>query len=128
KFSSPYCIAAGFIDGRCGFQQFTDERVKDEALLKLAAKVSYVINPNDPYPKNFTGHIRASLKDGSVREVRKPHMRGGAHEPLTAADVLAKFHDNARFGGFSRGQADALAGALDAIAKGRPVDLTSARD
>lgn len=128
KFSSPYCIAAGFVDGRCGFEQFTDDRVQDAALRKLAAKISYVINPNDPYPKNFVGHIRATLKDGAVREVRKPHMRGGAHEPLTAADILTKFHDNARFGGWPRARAEALAAALDHIADGGPVDLAAAHE
>jgi 2-methylcitrate dehydratase PrpD len=127
KFSSPYCIAVGFIDGKAGFEQFTDERAKDPHLRALAAKVSYVINPDDPYPKNFTGHIRATLKNGSVREVRKPHMRGGAHEPLTAADIMTKFQDNARFGVWSRAKADALAAALDRIGQGATVDLAAAR-
>jgi len=128
KFSTPYCIAAGFVDGSCGFAQFTDERVKDPVLRALAGKVSYVVNPGDPYPKNFTGHIRATLKDGSVREVRKPHMRGGAHEPLTEADILAKFRDNARFGGWTLARADALAEALKRVAGGHRVDLGPARE
>ena len=29
KFSSPYCIAVGFLDGAVGFEQFTDERAAD---------------------------------------------------------------------------------------------------
>ena len=128
KFSTPYCIAAGFIDGKVGFAQFTDERVKDPTLRALAAKVSFIVNPNDPYPKNFTGHIRSTLKDGTVREIRKPHMRGGAHEPLTAADILAKFRDNARFGGFSAQNAETLAAALDKISQGGAVDLKAARE
>jgi 2-methylcitrate dehydratase PrpD len=127
KFSVPYCIAAGFVDGKAGFEQFTDARVADPALRSLAAKVSYVVNPNDPYPQNFTGHIRATLKDGSVREVRKPHMRGGAHEPLSEAEILAKFFDNARFGGWPREKAAAFAEALDRIAAGGPTDLSIAR-
>ncbi len=127
KFSIPYCVAVGFADGKAGFEQFTDERVADPELRALAAKVSYVVNPNDPYPKNFTGHIRATLKDGSVREARKPHMRGGAHEPLSAHEILSKFTDNARFGGWQPGKAAALAEALDRIAVGGPADLTLAR-
>jgi len=128
KFSTPYCIAAGFIDGKAGFEQFTDERVKDKDLRALAAKVSYVIDPKDEYPRNFTGHIRATLKDGSVREVRKAHMRGGAHEPLSRDEILTKFHDNARFGGWPRERADALAAAIAAVAKGGAVDLRAARE
>lgn len=128
KFSTPYCIAAGFIEGKAGFEQFTDERVRDEALRNLAAKVSYVVNPNDEYPKNYTGHIRATLKNGSVRELRKAHMKGGAHEPLSEADIMAKYYDNARFGGWERGQAQELAAALDAMARTRAVDLSVGRN
>ena len=130
KFSTPYCIAAGFIDGNAGFEQFTDTRVADPKLRALASTASYVINPNDPYPKNFTGHIRATLKDGTVHEVRKAHMRGGAHEPLSEADIMAKFYDNARFGGWPRAKAAALAEALDRMAAGglaASADLSTAR-
>ena len=52
-------------------------------VLALAAKVKFVIDPDNPYPNNYTGHIRATLGDGSVVEERQPHMRGGAQEPLT---------------------------------------------
>jgi 2-methylcitrate dehydratase PrpD len=76
KFSVPYCIAAGFIDGKAGFEQFTDARVSDPALRALAAKVSYVVNPNDPYPKNFTGHIRATLEERQrTRGAQAAHAR-----------------------------------------------------
>src|SRR5882672_5859051 len=127
KFSTPYCIAVGFIDGKAGFEQFTDARVMDPQLRALAGKVSYIINPNDPYPKNFTGHIRATLKDGSVREIRKAHMRGGAHEPLSQDDILEKFYDNARFGGWPRSRAASLVERLDRIAAGASPDLGIAR-
>lgn len=127
KFSTPWCMAAGFIDGKAGFGQFTDERVADPALRKLAAKISYVIDPDNPYPANFTGHIRAVLKDGRVREIRRGHMRGGVHEPLTAAEISAKYHDNARFGGWSADRAHALTDALDGILHGGTANLTTAR-
>jgi 2-methylcitrate dehydratase PrpD len=100
KFSTPYCIAAGFVRGNVGLDAFTDEAVKETAVVKLAAKVRYQIDPQNPYPKNFTGHIRAVLRDGAVIEERQPHMRGGAHEPLTRADIEEKFALCARHGGW----------------------------
>lgn len=127
KFSTPYCIAVGFLDGGAGLGQFTEERVAEAGVRALAAKVYYVVNPNDEYPRNFSGHIKATLKDGSVRETRQPHMRGGAHEPLSAADILRKFHDNAGFGGWTRERADMVAAALDGIVAGGGVDLSAAR-
>lgn len=127
KFSTPYCVAVGFIDGQAGLGQFTDERVKDPIVRALAAKVSYVIDPNDPYPRNFTGHIKATLKDGTVHEFHQPHMRGGAHERLPDAELLAKFDANLKFGGFDDGAIQSLRVTLDAITDGGKVDLSAAR-
>jgi 2-methylcitrate dehydratase PrpD len=100
KFSTPYCIAAGFVRRNVGLGDFTDAAVRDPAVLAVAAKVRYVIDPDNPYPDNFTGHIRVVMHDGSVLEERQPHMRGGAHEPLTRQDIEDKFVLNARHGGW----------------------------
>ncbi len=127
KFSTPYCIAVGFLDGKAGLEQFTDERTQDPRVREIAAKVGYVINPDDPYPRNFTGHIRARLKDGTTREVRRGHMRGGQHEPLTDADIRQKYLDNARFGGWPEERATAVADALDRMVEGGAVELAQAR-
>jgi 2-methylcitrate dehydratase PrpD len=127
KFSTPYCIAAGFVRGNVGLGDFSDAAVKDSPVLALAGKVRYVIDPDNPYPKNFTGHIRATLRDGSVVEERQPYMRGGAQEPLTRADIEEKFLLNVRHGGWS---ADRAAGALKLIAAlfDGPVKLATLRD
>ena len=101
KFSTPYCMAVGFFDRRAGFAQFTESRVNDESVLALAGKILYSINPRDEYPRNFTGHLRATLKDGSQREIRRPHMRGGVHAPLSSEELEAKFMDNVVYGGWS---------------------------
>ena len=45
-------------------------------------------------PEAFTGHVRMTLKDGRVFEERQPHIRGGAHEPLSREDIERKFRGN----------------------------------
>jgi 2-methylcitrate dehydratase PrpD len=107
KFSTPFCMAVGFFDGRAGFGQFTEARIRDPEVLTLAGKISYRIDPANEYPANFTGHLRATLADGSVVELRQPYMRGGAHEPLPDAELETKFLDNARYGGWEDGLAEA---------------------
>jgi 2-methylcitrate dehydratase PrpD len=102
KFSTPYCMAVGFFDGRAGFAQFTQARIEDAGVLALASKIRYSINPEDEYPRNFTGRLRATLKDGSRREVRRPYMRGGVHAPLSQEELDAKFMDNVLYGGWRR--------------------------
>src|ERR1700676_4955581 len=84
KFATPYLLATGFVRGGVGLGAFTDAAICDSEVLALAARVKYVIDPQNPYPKNYTGHIRATLRDGSVVEERQPHMPGGAQEPVTA--------------------------------------------
>ena len=100
KFATPYILATGFVKGGVGLGDFTPEAVRDPDVLALAAKVSYVIDPKNPYPNAFTGHIRCVLNDGSVVEDRQPHFRGGANEPLTRADIEEKFALNVRHGGW----------------------------
>jgi 2-methylcitrate dehydratase PrpD len=126
KFSTPYCIAAGFVRGNVALSDFSDEAVHDPAVLALAAKVRYRIDPNNPYPKNFTGHIRTTLRDGAVVEERQPFMRGGAKAPLTRADIEEKFLLNVRHGGWSDARAAATLGVIAALFDG-PVDLEPLR-
>jgi 2-methylcitrate dehydratase PrpD len=122
KFSTPYCVATGFVRGGVGLDAFTDQAVRDPAVLALAGKVRYQIDPDNPYPNNYTGHIRAVLRDGTVVEERQPHMRGGAHEPLTRADLEDKFALNARHGGW--GQNEIAAGlALARTFQDGPINL-----
>jgi hypothetical protein len=88
--------------------------------------VRYQIDPNNPYPKNFTGHIRAVLNDGRVVEERQPHMRGGAHEPLTSTDIADKFVLNARHGGWDEARTEQALALLKRLYDG-PIDLSSLR-
>jgi 2-methylcitrate dehydratase PrpD len=122
KFSTPYCIAAGFVRGNVALGDFSDGAVRDPAVLALAAKVRYRIDPDNPYPKNFTGHIRATLRDGAVVEERQPYMRGGAKAPLTRADIEEKFLLNVRHGGWSDARAAAALGLIAGLFDG-PVNL-----
>jgi 2-methylcitrate dehydratase PrpD len=126
KFSTPYCMAVGFIDRQAGLGQFTDARAGDPAVRALAAKISYEIDPADEYPRNFSGHLKATLADGSVRELRQPHMRGGARQPLSDRDLDEKFEANLRFGDFDGPRTEAVRAALDRLAAGGTIDLSAA--
>jgi 2-methylcitrate dehydratase PrpD len=100
--------------------------IRDPRVLALAAKVKFAIDPQNPYPSNYTGHLRATLKDGSVVEERQPHMRGGAQEPLTRQDVIDKFMLNAEHGGWNRAQSEGALKLMAGMYSGR-IDLSSLR-
>jgi 2-methylcitrate dehydratase PrpD len=126
KFAVPYLLATGFVHGGVGLGAFTDSAISDARVLALAAKVKFVIDPQNPYPDSYTGHIKATLKDGSSVEERQPHLRGGAQEPLTRQDVINKFVLNAAHGGWTKAQADAALKLMAGLFESR-VDLSSLR-
>ena len=126
KFSTPYCVAHALVHGHVGLDAFTDDAVTEAAVLALAAKVRYRIDPDNPYPRNFTGHIRATLADGRVVEERQPHLRGGAHEPLRRADIEEKFMLNARHGGWDDARSRSALALLRTLYDGK-IDLSSLR-
>jgi 2-methylcitrate dehydratase PrpD len=126
KFSTPFCMAVGFFDGKAGLAQFTDARIADPAVLALASKIRYTIDPANQYPRKFTGHLRAMLADGTTREFRQAHMRGGADAPLSAMELEAKFMDNAIYGGWMTPAAERLLGASRTIFKESSLDVMKA--
>jgi len=126
KFAVPYLLATGFVHGGVGLGAFTEKAIRDADVLALAAKVKFVIDPDNPYPNNYTGHVKATLKDGSVAEERQPYLRGGASEPLTRQDVTDKFMLNAQHGGWSKAQSEAALKLLAGLYQGR-IDLSGLR-
>jgi 2-methylcitrate dehydratase PrpD len=126
KFATPYLLATGFVHGGVGLGAFTESAIGDARVLALAARVKFVIDPDNPYPNNYTGTIRATLRDGSVVEERQPYLRGGAQEPLTRQDVTDKFLLNAEHGGWSPAQSDAALKLMAGLYNGR-IDLSSLR-
>ena len=126
KFSQPYCIAAGLVLGHAGLEAFTEERVRDPRLLALAGKVGYEIDPHNPYPDEFTGHVRLVLSNGASVEERQAHFRGGAHEPLSRADLVEKFRLNCAHGGWPQERGEAFLAWVKSALSG-PVDLAFLR-
>jgi 2-methylcitrate dehydratase PrpD len=127
KFSQPYCIAAGFVLGNAGLDAFTDERVADPRLRALAARVRYEIDPDNPYPSEYTGHVRVRLKSGSWLEERQPHIRGGRHEPLSRAELEEKFRRNCAYGGWNADEAQRFLAWARQLFDASRVDLAAFR-
>jgi 2-methylcitrate dehydratase PrpD len=95
KFSLPYLLAAILVKGRAGLAEFTDEAVRDEAVLRVAGTVGYEIDPTIDYPRQFIGHVRVRLTDGRVLEERQDRPRGGPDLPMSPGEIEAKFRGNA---------------------------------
>jgi 2-methylcitrate dehydratase PrpD len=125
KFSIPYAIAVALLKDNAGLGEYTDALAQDPALRALAAKVNYTVDPANPYPKQFTGHLRVTLADGTVHEHRQGWFKGGALHPLTDADLRHKFHANCAHGGLPAADAQALEAALGSLFERPLIDTRS---
>lgn len=98
KFSVPYGVALGLVRGQATLGDFTEQDIADRALLDIAGKVTFEIDPDNPYPAAYTGHIRIHYANGTISEADRGHMRGGVKEPLSRDEIDAKFRTNAAYG------------------------------
>ena len=96
KFSVPYCVAVGFIRGDAGLNEFNEKSINDKEILNLASKVNYEIDPNNEYPKNYTGTLICKTSDSEFSE-HQPCFRGGIREPLTKDDIDKKYNANLNY-------------------------------
>ncbi|HEY4999758.1 MAG TPA: MmgE/PrpD family protein [Usitatibacter sp.] len=126
KFSVPFCISYALLHGAVGLEAFTEENARDSRTVALAGKVSYEVDPDNPYPEEFTGHVRIHLRDGRVLEERQAHLRGGRSEPLTPTDIEEKFRANCAYGGWDPARIEAWLAFAESAFTG-PIDLAPFR-
>ena len=127
KFSVPYAIAVGILRGDAGLSEYQESVVHDPAVRALAAKIRYVIDPDNPYPRQFTGHLRVTLQNGEIREARQGHFRGGVDEPLSYDDLVKKFRANCIYGGLREPQAEDILQRLTGLLTAPTIDLQPLR-
>ena len=97
KFSVPYCVAVTLSKGGAGLEEFNETNIADESILKIANLIEYEIDPNDEYPKNYTGRLTLETVDGQIIEAKQPCFRGGKKQPLTKKDFDTKFEKNLKY-------------------------------
>ena len=103
-----YTMAETLYAGSLGKNAYSDALRLNPEVLELARKVQYSVDPAFPGPGRFKGAVRVTLKDGRVLEEIEEYNRGSAENPMSEAELRAKFDENA--GGFlSAAQRDRLA-------------------
>jgi 2-methylcitrate dehydratase PrpD len=104
-------MAEALYAGSLGKNAYSEAMRLNPDVLALARKVEYAVDPSFPGPGRFKGAVRVTLKDGRVLDEIEEFNRGSAENPMSEAELRAKFDDNA--GGFlSAAQRDRLAQAI----------------
>jgi 2-methylcitrate dehydratase PrpD len=93
RVSLQYTLAEALYRGRLGKDAY--EAFEDPEIRGLASRVSYHVDPGYPGPGRFKGAVRLTLRDGRVIEEVQEYNRGSAENPMTDAELRAKFDENA---------------------------------
>jgi 2-methylcitrate dehydratase PrpD len=95
KFSLQYSLAALAVHGTLGISSYSEEAIADPRVLALSARVRYRTKRFPTYPGAFPGAVTVRMRDGRVLEAELPYQLGSVENPMSPADVRAKFADNA---------------------------------
>jgi len=95
KFSLPFAVAAALVDREVNLKTFTDAKVRDSQILRVADLVDYQIDPDSPYPATYPGKLEIKMTDGRVFDHYQPHNKGSRENPMTEAEIKDKFYSNA---------------------------------
>jgi 2-methylcitrate dehydratase PrpD len=90
-----YTLAEALYCGRLGRDAYEDRNRLNPEILALARRVTYYVDPDFPGPGRFKGAVRVTLTDGRVLDEVEAYNRGSAENPMSEAELRAKFDDNA---------------------------------
>lgn len=111
QFSVPYIVATALLKGRFTLDELEPAALADPAVLALAARVDYEIDPDTTFPRHYTGEVVVERSDGSRVAHREAINRGCADRPVSNDDIVAKFYANAQRS-VSRNAAEQIAQAV----------------
>ena len=114
RISLQYTVAEALHEGRLGRTAYSDQNRLNPAILALAQRVRYVIDPSFPGPGRFKGAVRITLRDGRVIEETQEHNLGSPENPMSASQLRAKFDENAG-GILSAAERERLAAEIDRL-------------
>lgn len=94
RVSLQFTLAEALARGRIGKDAYAESSLRDPAILALADRVEFAIDPTMPGSERFKGVVEIETTDGRrFREVEE-HNRGSAANPMTHQEIEAKFREN----------------------------------
>jgi 2-methylcitrate dehydratase PrpD len=129
KFSMEFCLSILLLERRAGLAQFTDAVVRRPDVQSLIERVDFGVDPEAEaagYEK-MTTIVEVTLADGRVVSGRADFGKGSPTDPMTDAELEAKFRDCAAWAGVSDADAGGVAALVWGLEKLRDVRELTAR-
>ena len=122
QFSVYYAAASAAVHRRYALEDLDPPAPNDPAVLELAARVDYAVDPDSNFPRHYSGAVEIHTRDGRRLFRREDVNRGSSERPMTRAEILDKFLANAQRR-IPRVRAEAVRDAVLGVA--RVADLQS---
>jgi 2-methylcitrate dehydratase len=92
--SMPYTTAVALIHGEIGPRHFEDSYLHDPELLDLVSRIQVSVSEeaNSRAPEAMLCDLVVTMKDGRTETIRVEYHRGHARNPMSDAEVGAKYH------------------------------------
>ena len=128
KFSMEFCMAILLLERKAGLAEFTDAVVQRPDVQRLIERVDFGVHPEADaagYEK-MTTIVEVELTDGRVVSGRADFGKGSPADPMSDAEIEAKFRDCASWIGVPETAAREIAAMVWRLAELRDVrDLTA---
>ena len=113
KMSIPYATAAGLTFGKAGLQEFDEQHVKSETLLRLTRKIHVEADAalSAAFPAVQSAIVTAQTKDGEFTE-RVDFPKGEPENPLSESEFKARYDGLMQYAGVSVENGDSLYAAV----------------
>ena len=93
QMSIRYNVAVALIDSAALIEQFAPGRIADPVVNELVTRVNVEVDPDMDavYPDKYAGVVTVELRDGARFRSRVDYSRGMPENPMSAAELDAKF-------------------------------------
>ena len=115
--SLPYIVAAAVADRNVTPLQFTDEKIHDPRIRSVIGKVKVVGDDECErlFPDLQRNYVTVETTDGRSFDGMVDYPKGDPRDPMTEAEVEAKYRALAEMSGVSADHQDAILAAVDGL-------------
>jgi 2-methylcitrate dehydratase PrpD len=94
RISLQYSLAEALVRGALGRYAYSEANLRDPAILAVTRRVRYHVDTSFPGPGRFKGGVTVRLRDGRTLSEVEEYNRGSVENPMTDAELRAKFDEN----------------------------------
>jgi len=89
QVSLPFSVAVALIEGKALLKQYSDRNIRNPKVKRLMAVTS--ISEDASLPRGVSCRMTATLRDGRTLEAQVDYPKGSIRNPMSEAEMRAKF-------------------------------------